>query len=71
MNKDLVAGIGCFIVAFVLFLVAVNYLNLPIVYEDVATGKCVKVVNADGSAGDCKNLPEKYIHEYSYNEAKN
>jgi hypothetical protein len=62
--KDLMVGVGCFVMAFAVFLVAVRYLDLPVVYSDNLTNECVKVVYANGKEGDCNNLPEKYHHEY-------
>ena len=32
----------------------------PDVYTSYLTQKCVKVVNADGTPGDCAKLPERY-----------
>lgn len=36
--------------------------STPDVVFSYSTKQCVKVINADGSAGDCKHLPEKYNH---------
>jgi len=57
-----------FIFMILLVYVVVGYIQLPIVYEDVKTGKCSQVLLYDGRFGDCNNLPEKYIHEYSSDE---
>lgn len=46
-----------------LFIYSFNsYLNLPIVQTSWTTKKCVNVIPAN--AGTCKNLPNKYHHEY-------
>lgn len=34
----------------------------PDVIFSYSTKKCVKVINADGTAGDCSKLPDKYNH---------
>jgi hypothetical protein len=35
-------------------------LDVPTVYQSFDTHQCVKVINADGTAGDCAKLPERY-----------
>jgi len=35
---------------------------LPTVYTSSSTGKCVRVVNADGSSGLCSKVPDHYNH---------
>lgn len=39
-----------------------DYLNLPVVHESYSSKDCVRVLLADGSEGDCDDLPEKYHH---------
>lgn len=63
-----VSALVIFFMTVLFMYVVMGYINLPIVYEDVSTGKCFQVVMYDGSLGDCNNLPEKYIHEYASNE---
>ena len=36
--------------------------STPDVIFSWETKKCVRVINADGSAGDCNNLPDRYTH---------
>lgn len=36
--------------------------DIPDVIFSWETKQCVKVINADGSAGDCNNLPDRYTH---------
>lgn len=37
-----------------------DYLDLPEVHISYLTRECVRVVNADGSAGSCEALPDRY-----------
>jgi len=37
-----------------------DYLDRPEVHISYLTQECVSVVNADGSRGDCSNLPKRY-----------
>lgn len=62
--SDRILGLLCLVVASALASVVIQYIELPVVQESAATGKCVKVIFYDGSLGSCENLPEKYIHEY-------
>ena len=39
-----------------------HYTSLPDVVFSHETGKCKKVINADGSLGSCDRLPKKYHH---------
>ena len=39
-----------------------DYLDRPEVHISYLTRECVSVVNADGSRGDCSNLPKRYHH---------
>ena len=49
-------------VALVLFTIALDsFLGQPEVIFSYTTKKCVKVINADGSSGDCSKLPENYV----------
>ncbi len=41
-----------------------NYLSLPVVYENTATGECVVVMSQDPNHS-CDNLPKKYDHKYA------
>lgn len=41
-------------------------LDRPTVYKSYLTHKCVRVVNADGSPGDCRNLPDSYHNVWVY-----
>lgn len=47
-------------IAFVFALV--RAIDTPDVIFSWETKQCVKVINADGSAGDCNNLPDRYTH---------
>ena len=50
------------VVAFVLFTIALDsFLGQSEVIFSYSTKECVKVINADGSSGDCSKLPENYI----------
>ena len=50
------------VVALALFTIALDsFLGQSEVIFSYTTKKCVKVINADGSTGDCSNLPENYI----------
>lgn len=37
-----------------------SYLDMPDVHKSWLTQECVRVVNADGSAGSCEKLPKQY-----------
>lgn len=41
-------------------------LDLPEVHRSYLTKECIKVENADGTAGDCKHLPERYNNVWVY-----
>ena len=48
--------------ALVLFTIALNsFLGQSEVIFSYTSKKCVKVINADGSLGNCSKLPENYI----------
>ena len=50
------------VVAVILFTVALDsFLGQPEVIFSYTTKECVKVINADGSLGDCSKLPDNYI----------
>ena len=50
------------IMALVLFTIALNsFLSQSEVIFSYSTKECVKVINADGTLGECSNLPEDYI----------
>ena len=50
------------VVALTLFTIALDsFLGQPEVIFSYTTKKCVKVINADGTLGDCSKLPENYI----------
>ena len=50
------------VVALVLFAIALNsFLGQSEVIFSYTTKKCVKVINADGTLGDCSKLPDNYI----------
>ena len=50
------------VMALVLFTIALDsFLSQPEVIFSYTTKKCVKVINADGTLGDCSKLPENYI----------
>lgn len=49
------------IVAFMVY-AFMQFTGTPDVIFSWETKQCVKVINADGSAGDCNNLPERYTH---------
>lgn len=39
-----------------------EFTGTPDVIFSYSTKQCVKVINADGTDGDCNNLPERYTH---------
>ena len=50
------------VVALVLFAIALNsFLGQSEVIFSYTTKKCVKVIYADGSLGDCSKLPKNYV----------
>ena len=50
------------VMALVLFTIALDsFLGQPEVIFSYTNKKCVKVINADGSLGNCSNLPKNYI----------
>lgn len=50
------------VVAVILFTVALDsFLGQPEVIFSYTSKECVKVINADGTLGDCSNLPENYV----------
>ena len=50
------------IMALVLFTIALDsFLGQAEVIFSYTSKKCVKVINADGSLGNCSKLPENYI----------
>lgn len=50
------------VIAVILFTVALDsFLGQPEVIFSYTTKECVKVINADGSLGDCSKLPENYV----------
>ena len=50
------------VMALVLFTIALNsFLGQSEVIFSYSTKECVKVINADGSVGDCSKLPDNYI----------
>ena len=50
------------VVALVLFTIALDsFLGQPEVIFSYSTKECVKVINADGSLGNCSKLPDNYI----------
>ena len=50
------------IMALVLFTIALDsFLGQAEVIFSYTTKKCVKVINADGTLGNCSKLPENYI----------
>lgn len=52
----------CSVLALVLFTIALDsFLGQSEVIFSYSTKECVKVINADGSLGDCSKLPENYI----------
>lgn len=54
------------VMALILFTVALDsFLGQPEVIFSYTTKKCVKVINADGSSGDCSKLPKNYIFTWS------
>lgn len=66
MKIALLQGLLLGLLASGLFITAVcMYTNKPDVIFSYSTGKCVEVINVDGSKGDCNKLPEKYNHYWS------
>ena len=50
------------VVALVLFTIALDsFLGQPEVIFSYSTKECVKVINADGTLGNCSKLPENYV----------
>ena len=50
------------IMALVLFTIALDsFLGQAEVIFSYTTKKCIKVINADGSSGNCSKLPKNYI----------
>lgn len=50
------------VIALVLFTITLDsFLGQPEVIFSYTTKECVKVINADGSLGDCSKLPDNYI----------
>ena len=50
------------VMAVVLFTVALDsFLGQPEVIFSYTSKQCVKVINADGTLGDCSKLPDNYI----------
>ena len=50
------------VVALILFTIALDsFLGQPEVIFSYSTKECVKVINADGTLGDCSKLPENYV----------
>lgn len=41
-------------------------LDKPTVQVSYDTKQCIKVINSDGTAGDCAHLPESYRSEWVY-----
>ena len=53
------------IMALVLFTIALDsFLGQAEVIFSYTTKKCVKVINADGTLGNCSKLPENYIFSW-------
>ena len=52
----------CSVLALVLFTIALDsFLGQSEVIFSYSTKECVKVINADGTLGDCSKLPENYV----------
>ena len=52
----------CSVLALILFTIALDsFLGQSEVIFSYSTKECVKVINADGTLGDCSKLPENYI----------
>lgn len=50
------------VMAVILFTVALDsFLGQPEVIFSYTSKECVKVINADGTLGDCSKLPENYV----------
>lgn len=50
------------VMALILFTIALDsFLGQPEVIFSYTTKKCVKVINADGTSGECSKLPENYV----------
>ena len=50
------------VMALALFTIALDsFLGQSEVIFSYSTKECVKVINADGTLGDCSKLPENYI----------
>lgn len=54
------------VMALILFTIALDsFLGQSEVIFSYSTKECVKVINADGSLGDCSKLPENYVFTWS------
>ena len=50
------------VMALILFTIALDsFLGQSEVIFSYSTKKCVKVINANGSLGDCSKLPKNYV----------
>ena len=50
------------VMALILFTIALDsFLGQSEVIFSYSTKECVKVINADGTLGDCSKLPENYV----------
>lgn len=38
----------------------IHYTDRPEVIKSWSTKECIKVINTDGTKGDCNNIPERY-----------
>lgn len=68
LHPGMIGGLLLLILALVLGLGALSVVrsirDRPDVYTSYLTKECVKVVNADGTPGDCAKLPERYRNHW-------
>ena len=65
MNKlinFILAAVAVLGVPGVLIWAFIIYTDMPDVIFSHSTKQCVKVINADGTEGDCNNLPKRFHH---------
>lgn len=62
MKDVLLDFIGIIIVVSILTYAFFKSTDTPDVIFSYSTGECVKVINADGTKGNCDNLPTTYNH---------
>ena len=62
MIRQIAPTVAFFAIIALMVYAFMQFTGTPDVIFSWETKQCVKVINADGSAGDCAHLPEKYTH---------